>query len=415
MTLEREVLVLQYSSGLRVLGNQHSNWTLIRYKSLEAAALYLDNTEAPIGIIDCSGVDKPDAKLECWLNSYQGVSWIAVLSKCQLSRKEWQLFVVTYCYDYHTTPISEDKLFITIGRAYGMTHLKSNLNLLFQRGEIIGRNNSFRNALQYLHHYSGGGITISGEKGTGRRLLAESWANLKGLHFIELSATCVDFNEYMSRFEMVLNQYGNDAVCIFINDVECSSLDVQHQICNFFPLKESKFSRCEFIFCSCFDFDELSVSGLFSPGFVMLLSKDWLSIPPLRDRGQDKLVLAEYYLHKLCREKEKRILGFSNDAEQAIVRYDWPGNVTELIEKMVAGISSCEESYLSAELIGLQERLTPEEHANLSLRKAREEAEALAIKRVLNLVSGRPGRAAELLCISRASLHRLIARYGIRR
>jgi DNA-binding NtrC family response regulator len=51
----------------------------------------------------------------------------------------------------------------------------------------------------------------------------------------------------------------------------------------------------------------------------------------------------------------------------------------------------------------------------LSLKKAREEAETLAIKRVLDLVSGRPGRAAELLCISRASLHRLIARYGIRR
>ncbi|GGB44360.1 sigma-54-dependent Fis family transcriptional regulator [Oceanisphaera marina] len=415
MTLEREVLVLQYSSGLRVLGNQHSNWTLIRYKSLEAAALYLDSTEAPIGIIDCSGVDKPDAKLECWLNSYQGVSWIAVLSKCQLSQKEWQLFVVTHCYDYHTTPISEDKLFITIGRAYGMTNLKSNLNLLFQRGEIIGKHNAFKNVLQYLHQHSGGGITLSGEKGTGRRLLAESWANFKGLHFLELSAGCIDFNDYQSRFEFILNKYSNDEVCLFISDVEHSSLDVQHQLCDLFSVKEQTFNRCEFVFCSRFNFDDLGTAGVFSPCFLMLLKNNWLSIPPLRDRGQDKLVLAEYYLHKLCREKEKRILGFSSDAEQAIAKYDWPGNVTELIERIAVGISSCEESYLRAELIGLKEKLTPEEHANLSLRKAREEAEALAIKRVLNLVSGRPGRAAELLCISRASLHRLIARYGIRR
>ncbi|MFP2770252.1 VpsR-related response regulator [Oceanisphaera sp. KMM 10153] len=415
MALEREILVLQYSSGLRVLGSQHSNWTLVRYKSLEAAGLYLDNSEASIGIIDCSGAEQPDTKLERWLDSYKGVSWIAVLSKCQIFRKEWQVFVTTHCYDYHTTPISEDKLFVTIGRAYGMTNLKNNLSLSFQRGEVIGRHDNFKKSLRYLHRYSGGGVTLSGEEGTGKRLLAKTWANLKGYRFLDFSVNSHEPDDYLSILNLDLQNDPNGSICFCINSVECLPQYIQHHICSFFSKNKTRLNVCEFIFCCGLRFDEIDEAGVFSPDFLMLLKKNWIDIPPLRDRGQDKLVLAKYYLYKLSREQEKRLLGFSSDAEQAIVKYDWPGNVTELIERVVIGVSSCEENYLNAELMGLEEKLSPEEYTNLSLRKAREEAEAIAIKRVLNLVSGRPGRAAELLCISRASLHRLIARYGIRR
>ncbi|MBR9830017.1 MAG: hypothetical protein GYB41_15510 [Oceanospirillales bacterium] len=379
---------------------------------MEAAGLYLDNSEAPVGIIDCNGVDQPDSKLECWLDSYKGVSWIAVLSKHQLFKREWQFFVATHCYDYHTTPISEDKLFVTMGRAYGMTRLKSKLSLSFQRGEIIGRHDSFQKVLQKIYSYSGGGITFSGEEGTGRRLLAERWASLQGLQFIELNKYCIESNDYISMFDSVASKGECDATCLYISHVEDLPQYFQHHICSFL---NAKLSGAEVIFCCGLSFDEIDDASLFVPDFLLLLKKNWIDIPPLRSRGQDKILLAKHYLYKLSREQEKRILGFSSDAETAIVKYDWPGNVAELIEKVVVGVSCCEENYLNADMMGLEDGTSPEEYNNLSLRQAREEAEALAIKRVLNLVSGRPGRAAELLCISRASLHRLIARYGIRR
>ncbi|WP_298719940.1 VpsR-related response regulator [uncultured Oceanisphaera sp.] len=412
MTSEREILVLQYSSGLRVLGNQHSDWSLIRYKNLEAAGLYLESSEVPIGIIDCNGAEKPDYKLECWLNSYKGVSWIAVISKKQLFRKEWQLFVAAHCYDYHTTPISEEKLFITIGRAYGMTKLKSNLSLSFQRGEIIGRHDSFQHALQEMHGCASGDITLSGEEGTGKRLIAERWAQLKGLQFVELDKSRTEHNDYMSMFDSLASICELKTVCLYVGHIEELPQHLQLKVCSFL---KNEVSSSEIIFGCGLSRDEVVDAELFVSDFSLLLKNKWINVPPLRSRGHDKVLLAKHYLYKFSREQGKRILGFSSDAEMAIFDYDWPGNVTELMEKVAAGVSRCEEGYLNSEMMDLKRDVSLEDHSNFSLKQAREEAESLAIKRVLNLVSGRPGRAAELLCISRASLHRLIARYGIRR
>lgn len=415
MDLEREILVLQLSnsSGLRVLSNHYEHWSLIRYSNLEAAGLYLNSKDSAIGIIDCSSSEQPDAEIERWLTCYKGVSWIAILSKEQLSKKEWQLFVATYCYDYHTAPVSEDKLFITMGRAYGMSKLKNKLSFSFQKGEVIGRHESFQKALRKLYRYQSGPITLSGEGGAGKRLLAERWAKLNGLEFIVLDASSVELTNYLSNLDSATHQDSTSGeACLCINDVVALSDYEQSNICNFLLMKVS---GCEFVFCCGLSLDEVDGSRSIAPEFLTLLKKNWIDIPPLRDRGQDKIILAKYYLYKLSREQNKRVLGFSSDAEDAISGYDWPGNVDELIEKIMTGLFCCEGDYLNAESMGLCNNEISKKYNNLSLRQVREEAEALAIKKVLDLVSGKPGRAAELLCISRASLHRLIARYGIRR
>lgn len=417
MTSEREVLVIQCSTGLRMLGNLDASWTLIKYKCLEAAGQYLAHSAALVGIIDCIGAEQPNSKLESWLDSYKGVFWIAVLSKCQLSQKEWQLFVATHCYDYHTTPILEDKLFSTIGRAYGMTSLKNSLSLSFQRGQIVGAHDNFNKTLRYLHRHTGGGLTLAGENGTGKRLLAKTWANIKGFRFLELSGKVPNdkCDDYISKINCFIKDNVDDSLCFCIYDVVFLPPKVQLYLCGLIYDKSFNKNRIEFIFCCELGFDEVKSNDSYHPDFVELLKNKWLNIPPLRDRGNDRLVLAKSYLYKLSRESNKRLLGFSLDAEQAILKYDWPGNITELIEKVLAGVSACEGDYLSAELMGLEDKRSPSEYTNLSLIEAREEAETLAIKKVLNLVSGRPDQAAELLCISRASLYRLIARYGIRR
>lgn len=417
MTLEREIVVLQCTTGLSVLRNLYSNWTFIRYKCLEAAGQYLAHSEASVGIIDCSGAADPDPKLESWLENYKGIFWVAVLSKYQLSRKEWQFFVATHCYDYHTIPISEEKLFITIGRAYGMTNLKNNLSLSFQRNQVIGSHDSFKKTLRYLQRHSGGGLTLSGETGTGKRLLAKTWASIKGFRFLELSAKVnnKEIDAYIYNLELIFKKSINSSFCIYIKNVEFLPEQIQSHIFNFIYTGSYKENNCDFVFCCGINFNDKEAASVFSPEFMMLLKNNWIVLPPLRERGRDKLILAKYYLYKLSRQQKKRLLGFSNDAEQAILKCDWPGNVTQLIEAIKIGVSACEDDYLSAELLGLEEKVSPEDYTNLSLIEAREQAEALAIKRVLNLVSGRPGQAAELLCISRASLYRLIARYGIRR
>ena len=55
-----------------------------------------------------------------------------------------------------------------------------------------------------------------------------------------------------------------------------------------------------------------------------------VAVPPLRDRDDDALILAEHFLIEYAKQERKTFDGFSRDAAAAIVAYDWPGNVREL-------------------------------------------------------------------------------------
>ncbi|WP_445395751.1 VpsR-related response regulator [Zobellella sp. An-6] len=412
MASEREVLVLQLSpesSGLRIWNNQRPDWLIVRHSSLETAGLYLNGSGTSVGIVDCRNLKTPNTKLKRWLDNYQGVFWIAIVSQGQLLQPAWQLFVAMHCYDYHTAPVLEELLSITIGRAYGMSRIRNNLSLSFKKFNVVGHHEEFQNILIYLQNHQGEHLTISGEPGTGKSLLAKCLSEMKGFQFLEIDISQTDQDNCISHFDAAVSNSLSKPTCLYLRNIDFISEKLQKHI-----TKSGITENLKLIFSCSLDPDSLDNSYHFTPEFSILLRKSWIKVPALRERGQDKTVLAKHYLYKISRTHGKYILGFTNEAESAIDRHSWPGNITELVERIKKGVADCNTDYLSAELIGLEGSLVVNHH-NLSLRKAREEADALAIERVLDLVSGSTGRAAELLCISRASLHRLIARYGIRR
>ena len=415
MVLEREILLLQCSTGascLKNLSDQHYHWSLIRYFNLESAATYLDSSDASVGIIDCGGADEPTEELERFLGRYDGVCWVALLSRAQLSEKKWKLFVAAHCYDFHTTPVVEERLMITIGRAYGMNELKNMLCLPLQKGEVIGKHKSFKESLRKLYGCKGHCLTLSGEGGVGKRFLSERWAELHNFCLLDLDVISSDVAELISgkKIDFLINS--NNDVCIFIKDVIELDESVQNKICE---LLSMGLHGCNFIFCCRLDVEDIDGCSSVIPELLIYLKKNWIRIPSLKERGQDRIILARYYLQKITQRWDKRILSFSADGEEAILQYGWPGNVAELIDRIMIGVSRCEQSYLNAELMGLNDGFILSGSHDLSLKMARGRAEKQAIKRVLNMVPGKTGRAAELLCISKSSLHRLIARYGIRR
>ena len=415
MVLEREILLLKCSVGiscLKTLSDQHYHWSLVRCSNLESAATYLDNSDASVGILDCNGVEEPTEELERFLGRYDGVCWVALLSRAQLSEKKWKLFIAAHCYDFHTTPVVEERLLITIGRAYGMSELKNMLCLPLQKGEVIGKHKKFKESLRKLYGCRGNCLTLSGEGGVGKRFLSERWAELHNLCLLDLDAISTDMVETASDKKVDFLRKTNNEVCIFIKDVVELEVSIQKKICELIAMK---LQSCSFIFCCRLDIDDIDGCASVIPELLIYLKKNWIRIPSLKERGQDKIILARYYLQKTTQRWDKRILGFSADGEEAILQYKWPGNITELIDRIMIGVSRCEQDYLSAELMGLDDGFTLTGSHDLSLKRARVRAEEQAIKRVLNMVPGRTGRAAELLCISKSSLHRLIARYGIRR
>jgi DNA-binding NtrC family response regulator len=137
-----------------------------------------------------------------------------------------------------------------------------------------------------------------------------------------------------------------------------------------------------------------------------------LQLPPLRERGDDVLLLARHFLARLNPELRRSIEGISARAERLLQRHDWPGNVREL-RNVIEGamiLARGERSLLPRHLPPYLGRPSRQELAARSL----DEVEAEHIRRVLELTSENLAKTAKILGISRSTLYEKLKRHGIR-
>ncbi len=136
-----------------------------------------------------------------------------------------------------------------------------------------------------------------------------------------------------------------------------------------------------------------------------------IRIPPLRDRGGDALLLANYFLSRFNREFGRNIRGFTEAAGAALSAHAWPGNVRELENRLKRAVVMTERRMLDAadlELAPASESSQP-----LDLRAARLRAEYEVLQLALARSNGTLSVAAKLLGISRPTLYGLMEAHGI--
>ncbi len=150
-----------------------------------------------------------------------------------------------------------------------------------------------------------------------------------------------------------------------------------------------------------------------------------IHLPPLRERRDDIPVLAQFFLGKFCRENERPMMRFSEEAMQRLLRYPWPGNVRELqnvVERMV--------SLANSSLIGVEdlpEHVRDEQEpgatdgiaisTDLTLREARqrwlETFEKKYLIELLNRYNGNISRVARKAGVHRMTIYRMLKQYHI--
>jgi two-component system NtrC family response regulator len=133
-------------------------------------------------------------------------------------------------------------------------------------------------------------------------------------------------------------------------------------------------------------------------------------VPPLRDRGDDVLVLANYFLERLAREMGTPRKRLAADAESALKGHEWPGNVRELENVIRSAAVTTHGALISAKSLGLQAG----DKAPYDLRTARDELERALIERALQRNGGVISRAARDLAVSRVTLYDLLEKHGLR-
>ena len=151
--------------------------------------------------------------------------------------------------------------------------------------------------------------------------------------------------------------------------------------------------------------------GRFRGDLFYRLNAVTIRIPPLRDRGGDKLLLARHFLAQFSREFGRAVRGFSDDAVAALESHPWPGNIRELENRMKRAVLMSEGRTLTAADLELAPGV--EDLTTYDLRAARSRAERDVVQRALARSNGTVATAARLLGISRPTLYTLLDAHGL--
>lgn len=161
------------------------------------------------------------------------------------------------------------------------------------------------------------------------------------------------------------------------------------------------------------DLPEQIQAGEFREDLYYRINEATITVPPLRDRHGDSLLLARTFLERFAEQLKRPIKGFMPSAADAIEAYAWPGNVRELENRVKRAVIMADGNQISLEDLELPSETGDEAPQPFNLREVREQAESLAIMRALSRSDSNISKTAELLGVTRPTLYNLMKKYGI--
>jgi DNA-binding NtrC family response regulator len=142
-----------------------------------------------------------------------------------------------------------------------------------------------------------------------------------------------------------------------------------------------------------------------------------VAIPPLRDRSDDILPLAQRFVEEFSEAFERNVHGFTPTAEQSLLSYPWPGNVRELRNRVERAVALSQASRIAVDALFPSEATEATEadgDRQATLAEVRDRAERQHIRSVLAVVDNRIEEAAKRLGVSRSTLFDKMRKLDIR-
>ena len=141
-----------------------------------------------------------------------------------------------------------------------------------------------------------------------------------------------------------------------------------------------------------------------------------IDIPPLRDRPEDILLLAQHFIHRHESQQKKKITITNPETKQAILKYHWPGNIRQLENAVERAMHLSEGETLLPEHFGIATLNEQEEPMDLAVAHKGQtlgEIEKQVLISTLNDLNGNIRKAAMQLDISRPTIYRKLKQYGL--
>jgi two-component system NtrC family response regulator len=353
--------------------------------------------------------------------------------------------------DYLTKPVNLEELL------YRIEQVK-------ERRRLLSENVELREALQSHHRIEGivgesgqmlevlslvrrvapseATVLIRGESGTGKELIA------KAIHYASPRASaplvrvnCAALPENLLESELFGHEKGAftgalasrkgrfelaDGGSLFLDEIGDLPLPLQSKLLR--VLQEREFERVgssvpikvnvRIMAATNMDLESLMKSGKFREDLYYRLNVVALLLPPLRERRQDLPLLMDLFLTVFAEKNRKTIRGFTDEAREVLLRYDYPGNVRELENLIERAVVLTRDDVIGKNDLPLSIRGIPESEREqldqASLTAVVEGVERRMIREALDKAGGVQTRAAEMLGISERALRYKLSKYGIR-
>jgi DNA-binding NtrC family response regulator len=347
-------------------------------------------------------------------------------------------------YDYVTKPIDPDELANLVSKAFEQKDLrlenrmlKSNIDEISGPDSIIGESPAMKKVYEQIITAAQNDVAvmIRGESGTGKETTAKNIHN-KSIrkYFPFLSVKCGALTESMLRNELFGEEAGTagslitkkgkfelvEGGTLYLDEVSSISPKMQVEILN--VLETNQFSRVggsellktnfRLISAANENIERLIKEDKFREDLYYKLNVFPVELPPLRERKEDILLLANEFINKFSRNINRQVKEISAEAADFLLNYDWPGNVREL-----------ENAIERALVVGKSETIAvddlPFRIASIEFNPD-EDKESLSviekkhILRVLNKNRWNISRSAQVLEIDRVTLYNKINKYNLR-
>ncbi|MBN1636716.1 MAG: sigma-54-dependent Fis family transcriptional regulator [Deltaproteobacteria bacterium] len=351
-------------------------------------------------------------------------------------------------YEYLTKPLDFDELRLKMGQAMEHTqlkaenrHLKELIGLQFDTQNIIGRSPVMVSLLETTSRValSDATVLISGESGTGKEMIAGAIhfnSPRKDHPFIKIN--CAALAEGLLESELFGHEKGAftgalrrkegsfrqaHGGSLFLDEVSEMSLAMQVKLLR--VLQEREFTRVggeeivhvdvRIIAATNKDLKELVRQNMFRDDLFYRLNVISLHLPPLRERREDVPLLADHFLNKFAEKNSKQIKGFTPQAMDKLIKYDWPGNIRELMNTVERGVVLANSTFLDERDLPIisVENETMAQAQDTSVDLSLEEIEKASILKTLEVTNGNKSEAARRLGITRMTLHKKLKKYSM--
>jgi two-component system, NtrC family, response regulator len=349
-------------------------------------------------------------------------------------------------YDFLVKPVQVDELKVILKRAFQMATLERDYIEMENRCRVDCFEGMFGASQPMQHVYASirkvattdAPVLILGESGTGKEMAAMAIhrrSARKAGPFVPIN--CGAIPEMLLESELFGHEKGSftgaharrkgrieSAVggTLFLDEIGELPLELQVKLLRF--LQEQTIERVggrelipvdtRVIAATNSDISKAMSEGRFREDLYYRLAVVVLKLPPLREREDDTLLLAQAFLKRLAAESGKSASPkFTRAAMVALAQHNWPGNVRQLENCVRRAVIMADGRYVTEMDLGLTGAPAPP--PSTSLKEARENLDRHLVQRVLHAHAGNISAAAAELGISRPTLYELIDKLGMRR